>query len=529
MSLQTYSWIFTAAYIGVMLWFGIVGQRRVKNADDFATARASYGPWFLALAFTSTVASGATFLGIPGLAYTFGLSAMWIMFCYPIGAYSGVLICQRMIARAGDSFGSRSIPEFLGERYGSDAMRVVAAVFSLILLFYMAGQLVSGVVMFETMLGVSLPWALGITTVVLAIYVVMGGAHADMLTDGVQGFLMLLLALGVLVMFVTGFGFDGGLGEVLSRMKTVEPRNLDVLFQGSPIVGEWWHVFALIFVHVPLGLMPHVGNKLWALKSEADRRKFIVIAFVFGMVLPCMAFGGMLARALFGDDLFSMNAGANNAVPMLFIELFPTWLAALLGVGILAAIMSTTDGLVIAMSQVVANDLYRLTFAPRWHAHRSAEALERTVLQVSRVATLVILVASVALAYATQNMNISLLVALGFGGLSAALWGPLVLGVLWRGMTAAGAMAGFCAGALVFVLLSSGLVHGFGPDESWLFQFTSWLERQQPNSFSVGSLGGLVCVAVAVTVSLMTRRLPEDHLGRVFGGPAGSAEIADKA
>jgi Na+/proline symporter len=263
--------------------------------------------------------------------------------------------------------------------------------------------------------------------------------------------------------------------------------------------------------------MPHVGNKLWALKNEADRNKFIIIAFVFGMVLPCMAFGGMMARALFGDDLLATNAGANNAVPMLFIELFPSWLAALLGVGILAAIMSTTDGLVIAMSQVVANDLYRLTFAPKWHAHRSEAAIERTVLSVSRVATVAILAASVVLAWATQSMNISLLVALGFGGLSAALWGPLVLGVLWRGMTASGGIAGFCSGAAVFVALAAGWVHGIGPDDSILYQFTSWLERQQPNAFSVGSLGGLVCVFVAVLVSLMTRPLSQGHLGEMFG------------
>ncbi len=517
MSLQTYCWIFTTGYIGVMIWFGVVGQRRVRNADDFATARGSYGPWFLALAFTSTVASGATFLGIPGLAYTFGLSAMWIMFCYPIGAYSGVLICQRMIARAGESFGSRSIPEYLGERYNSEAMRVLAAIFSLILLFYMAGQLVSGVVMFETMLGLSLPWALGITTVVLAIYVVMGGAHADMLTDGVQGLLMLVLAVVLLVMFLTGFGFTGGLPEVLDRMKALDPRTTDVLFRDSPIVGNWWHVFALVFVHVPLGLMPHVGNKLWALKNEADRSKFIAIAFTFGLILPCMAFGGMLARALFGDDLFAANAGANNAVPMLFIELFPTWLAALLGVGILAAIMSTTDGLVIAMSQVVANDLYRLTFAPKWHAHRSTAQVDRTVLLVSRIATVVILAASVALAYATQNMNISLLVALGFGGLSAALWGPLVLGVLWRGLTAQGAIAGFCSGAVVFITVAGGFVTGAGPDGSLLYGVTSWLERQTPNAFSVGALGGLVCVSVAILVSTLTRSLSKEHLDEVFG------------
>lgn len=516
MSLQTYSWAFMVMYIGVMIWFGILGQRKIKNADDFATARHSYGPWFLALAFTSTVASGATFLGIPGLAYTFGLSAMWIMFCYPIGAYSGVLICQRMIARAGENFGSRSIPEYLGERYNSEAMRVVAAIFSLVLLFYMAGQLVSGVVMFETMLGLSLPWALGITTVVLAAYVVLGGAHADMMTDAVQGALMIALAILLLVMFLTGFGMDGGVGEVVQSMEEVDPRTTTVLHEGSPVVGEWWHVFALLFVHVPLGLMPHVGNKLWALKNEADRSKFIKISFVFGLILPCMAFGGMLSRGLFGDDLFASNAGANNAVPVLFIELFPTWLAALLGVGILAAIMSTADGLVIAMSQVVANDLYRLTFAPKFHAHRSEADIDRITLTVSRVATVAVLAASVALAYATQNMNVSLLVALGFGGLSAALWGPLVLGVMWRGLTAAGGIAGFVSGAMTFIIIAGGLVTATGAEGSALYSVTAWLERQTPNAFSVGALGGLVCIAVAVIVSKLTQPLPEDHLKKVF-------------
>ena len=505
-----------ALYTGVMIWFGVLGQRKVKSADDFATARASYGPWFLALAFTSTVASGATFLGIPGLAYTFGLSAMWIMFCYPLGAYSGVLICQRMIARAGETFGSRSIPEYLGERYNSEAMRVVAAVFSLILLFYMAGQLISGVVMFETMLGLNLPWALGITTVVLAIYVVMGGAHADMMTDALQGFLMLVLAVILLVMFLTGFGVDGGVTEVVNQMEEVDPRTTTVLHEGSPVVGEWWHVFALLFVHVPLGLMPHVGNKLWALKSEADRGKFIKIAFVFGLILPCMAFGGMLARSIFGDDLFATNAGANNAVPVLFIELFPTWLAALLGVGILAAIMSTADGLVIAMSQVVANDLYRLSYAPRYHKDKSVDDIDRITLLISRIATVIVLGASVVLAYATQNMNISLLVALGFGGLSAALWGPLVLGVMWRGLTAAGSIAGFVTGAITFIVIATGLVTASGVEGSTLYSVTSWIERQIPNAFSVGAIGGLVCIAVAVTVSKLTQPLSADHLKRVF-------------
>ena len=60
MSLVVWSWIFLALYIGMMLVFGIIGQRKVTSGDDFATARSSYGPIFLAFAFAATTASGAT-------------------------------------------------------------------------------------------------------------------------------------------------------------------------------------------------------------------------------------------------------------------------------------------------------------------------------------------------------------------------------------------------------------------------------------------------------------------------------------
>ena len=59
MSLITWSWIFLVVYIGGMLIIGVIGQRKVKHADDFATARGSYGPLFLAFAFAATTASGA--------------------------------------------------------------------------------------------------------------------------------------------------------------------------------------------------------------------------------------------------------------------------------------------------------------------------------------------------------------------------------------------------------------------------------------------------------------------------------------
>ena len=153
MNLMEWSWVFLAFYVALMLGIGIYTQKKIKHADDFATARGSYGPFFLALAFAASTASGATFLGQPALSYEWGLAAQWSNFLYPIGVYFGVLISMRLVATAGDRFGNRSIPEYLGDRYQSDGIRILVALLSLILFFYLAGQLVSGVVIFQLMLG----------------------------------------------------------------------------------------------------------------------------------------------------------------------------------------------------------------------------------------------------------------------------------------------------------------------------------------------------------------------------------------
>ena len=47
MSLIAWSWIFLLIYIAVMLTLGVVAKSKVQHADDFATARGSYGPYFL--------------------------------------------------------------------------------------------------------------------------------------------------------------------------------------------------------------------------------------------------------------------------------------------------------------------------------------------------------------------------------------------------------------------------------------------------------------------------------------------------
>ena len=516
MSLITWSWLFLVLYVGGMLALGVVGQRRIAHADDFATARGSYGPFFLALAFAATTASGATFLGGPGLAYEWGLPSAWGNFLYPMGVYFGVLISMRLIATAGNRFGNRSIPEYLGDRYGSDGIRVLVSIFSLVLFFYLAGQLVSGLVMFETMLGLSPGWALIITTTVLLFYVVLGGAHADILTDGAQGLMMLVLAVAVIFLFVFGVGLDGGMTTVIDRMREQDANLVGPLNPDTPLYHSWWAIIAVLFAHIPLGLLPHLGNKLWALKHTGQQRTFIKLAFAFGLTLAMMGLGGFLARALLGDALYAEGSTPNAALPMLFIELFPTWLAALIGVGVLAAIMSTADGLVVSSSQIIANDLYRRTIAPRLSEVPDEATLDRRVLQISRVSTVVVLLICMGMAWALIDVNIALIVWIGNGGMMAAFAGPLVVGALWRGVTKAGAYTGLTTGFLTFLVL-----HLQWLDPAWfgtgvVHEVVAWLHAEGPNPFSCAAIGEAVSVAFTYGVSKATQPLPAAHIEEIF-------------
>lgn len=517
MSLQAWAWLFLITYIGAMIFFGVRGMRRISGSDDFATARGGYNGLFLALALTATTASGATFLGIPGLGYQFGFPVLLYAVVYPLGVYFGVLICIRVVSRAGHELGSRSLPEFLGDRYQSEAMRVLMACFSLILLFYLAGQLVAGLVMFEQMLGLSGGWALLITTGVLLVYVTMGGAHADILTDGVQGGLMLALSVLIIAMFVMSAGHDN-FGLMIDRLRTQDPTLVAATHASYPLFDSFWDIATVFVAHIPLGMLPHIGNKVWALRSGTNLNRFVVICTAFGVVLALMSLGGILARAVLGDVLLADQGGANQAIPALFVNLFPTWLAALLGVGMLAAIMSTADGLVISSSQVFANDIYRRTLQKRLHPDATPEETDRRVLRISRWSTALVLIGSAVLAWFLLHMNIALLVWIGLGGMMAATAGPLLLGQIWRGATKAGAIGGFVAGAAVFTVLKTGVIPEWPEPNSGIGLVVSWLLEQQPNPFACAALGELASVVVTIIVSLFSKPLPQHHIERIFGG-----------
>lgn len=518
-SVVFWGWLFLGVYIAVMMVCGYVGMRRTRSGDDYATARASYGPLTMALCMTATVASGATFLGTPGWAYRFGVSTFWYSILYPVAVYVGVFLCMVTLRRCGNVFASRSIPEFLGDRYQSSFLRVGIALFSLMLLFYVAGQFVAGAVVFMQLLGLAPAWSMLLTTLVLALYVGFGGSHADILSDSIQGAVMIVISLVVMIMFLTGMGVEGGMSGVLTRIETLDPKLTMTFNPEHPVAATWWAVFCIIVAHVPLGLLPHQGTRLWALKDDRSRYQFITLAMIFGILLPLIATGGLLARGVLGDALLMEGRTPNEAIPALLIAVLPPWLAALFAAGILAAIMSTADGLIISCSQVFANDLFRRTIAPRYCNHLAPQQLDRIVLFVSRWAAVGVLATALGLGWTLLHVNVTQVVWIGLGGMMAALAGPLIFGLLNRNVTRAGAEVGAVAGVAIFVVLKLGWVSSDWLSNSAATGAIQWLAAQSANPFACSTLGILGSIGVTWLVSQVTSPLPESHLEMLFPSP----------
>ncbi|HLS07710.1 sodium:solute symporter family protein [Lentibacillus sp.] len=441
-----YSWIFITIFLGAMILFGWLGMKKTHSADDFATARSSYGPFTIALVISAGMSSGSTFMGMPGLAYEIGAPSLWYPLLYPIATVIGLLFVAKTIKKYGDEFGTRTIPEFLGDRFNSEFLRIVLTIISILLIFYVVSQFVAAATMFQTIMGIDYKAGLILTGVVLAIYVFMGGSHSDIMTDAVQGFLMLIISLTVVGVFVFSVGVDGGFGDMLNTIKERNPQGgFDSLFlPGNITYGSFWLVALLFVAHIPFGILPHLGNKFMAVKSGKDMKKLIMYCTLIATTLPLMGLGGMLGIAAVGYDA---SIAPDQIIPVLFSEIFPPILAALLSVAVLSAIMSTSDGLIVSLTQLLANDIYRKTIVPRTGITK--EKAEKVELLLSRYSTFVVIIAAILMALNPPKF-LSVFMWIGIGGIVSATAGPLVVGALWKRSTRGGAITSLLAGTIVY-------------------------------------------------------------------------------
>lgn len=491
MTVSTWAWLFLALYVGLMLYFGVVGLRRTRSADAYATARGSYSGWVLGLSFMAMIASGSTFMGMPALAYESGFKAAYYPLLYPVGAYIGAMLIARGLKQSGDRMGSVSVPDWLGDLFRSPVLRAVAALLSLFLIYYVMAQLAASGQMFETLFGIPYQWGLMIAMAIMLAYMLIGGTHSDIITDAVQGAFMLLIAVLVIGAFLVGYGVDGS-GPSAVNAALAENMRWDVHTDpdGDATFANGWVILLLFLAHLGFVVQPHLGNKFFALRGTAQVRRFVVGASFAGFTVSFLFLGGVLGRAI------GLEPNHPDAImPALFIHLAPAWLAALLSIAILSAIISTSDGLLMSISQIFANDLYRKTWVPWRGKDPNDPAVDRRALLIGRVGVLGAGVIAVAAVWSPPDL-LAVWMWVGIGGVISALSGAVFLGVWWRGSNSFGAMCG-----VVFGFSSYAAIH-LGPQFGLYDGAFPWNE----NPFASTAIGLGVGLVACWLGSLLTRR-----------------------
>ena len=502
-----WGWAWVVVFLALFIGIGVWGMRKTSNDEDFAVARGAYGPVTLAFAFAATIASGATFMSLPGMAYSKGFASLWYPATYPIAIYVGMILAIKLIKRAGDKFRSNSLPEFMGQRYNSNFLRIGFALVSMLLVYYIAAQIVAAATIFEVLLGLNYQHGILASVAVIALYITMGGTHADIMTDGIQGVMMVLIGLIIGVIFFLGVGFEGTGPSLINDALVKQDPSLgwDNYFrEGDVLFGSFWLISLIFIAHIPFAMNPHIGKLAFALNDPKQIRTFLLIAIPVGSILGFTVLGGLHARALFGPE-FGDVIRPDQAIPVLFTQLFPPFLAGLLGVGVLSAIMSTSDGLFISIAVIFSNDLYKKTFAPVIHKNKSKEQVEQIALNISRVAIVLVGVVACWLAWNPPQF-LAVLLWMGVGGILAGATGPLLIGSLWKGATKTGAIASFLVGVISFGV---GIVYCF-------------VLKEVPfkNPFAVAGTCIIIAAVTMIVVSLFTKKLPQEHVDDMFGESA---------
>lgn len=425
---STYLWIELAIFIIAMVIISVYAAKKTKTIEDFAISGANLGPYVLGLSFAATFFSAATFMGYPGYSYAWGYSNLWL-FLSLIGAGPiGILAVGKMVRKLNTTQKSLSLPDWLGDYYNSDFLRVGTGLVMLFNLFYIAAQFSAGAQIFQNMLGLSYLTGLIIIAVIVIAYVFVGGSYADVYTDAAQAILMIIT--GVIV-FVSGIIFFGN-GNINTAFNNItenlasQDENLLRVFNPDSNYYAATAVLGLFIIQFAFSSQPQLFNKVLSLKNPKDMRKMIITYVITALLCLLVLFGGLYARV----------AVPGLELPDQSLLEYVTWgmpaaLAAFVGVVILAAALSTTDGLFVVMSTVFANDIYRKVLVRRGMIHADEEKVNRVALKISRYAVILVGIAAMLIVLNPPKF-LGDFMWIGISGVSASTLGPVLYAVFVR-------------------------------------------------------------------------------------------------
>jgi len=341
-----------------------------------------------------------------------------------------------------------TLPEFLERRFSPGSRMILAFMAIVAALFIHIGMsLYAGAAVFKQFFGIDVVTSIFIISVITAIYTVLGGLKAVVVTETIQTAILVLGAVAVTLFAIFALP-DQGIHNLSQLKAAVKPEQLSMLqtdnsaglawyavFLGYPILGIWYWCSDQTIVQRVLGA-----------KTQSDAQTGPLFAGLL-KILPVfiMVFPGVMGYVLFKDII---GADSNQALPVLINQLIPTGLKGLISAGLLAALMSTIAAALNSSATLVAVDIVK-RFKP--------SISDEKQVRIGRISAVIVMI--LAMAWSTQGGRYSSIFE-AINAIAAHLAPPITTvflwGIFWRRGTKQAALTtliiGFSLGALSFLI-----------------------------------------------------------------------------
>ncbi|MBO6795924.1 sodium:solute symporter family protein [Maricaulis sp.] len=273
-------------YIGIAIW------ARAGSTNDFYVAGHDVPPVFNGMATAADWMSAASFLSMAGIIAFSGYDGS----VYLMGWTGGYVLLALLLAPYLRKFGKFTVPDFVGDRYYSQAARIVAVICALFISFtYIAGQMRGVGIAFSNFLHVPIEIGVIVGAIIVLFYAVLGGMKGITYTQVAQ-YCVLIFAFMVPAIFlslqITGtpipqLGFIGNAENGTPLLLNLDRTLVDLGFQPyTQGLKSKLDVFAIaLALMVGTAGLPHVIIRFFTVPKASDARKSAGWALVFIAVL----------------------------------------------------------------------------------------------------------------------------------------------------------------------------------------------------------------------------------------------------
>ena len=494
--------IFLVVFFAIMVGVGFYCRKRSTDVNGFVLGGRSVGPWLTAFAYGTSYFSAVIFVGYAGqFGWKFGVASTWIGLGNAfIGSLLAWVILGRRTRVMTQHLESKTMPDFFGNRFNSQALKIAASCITFLFLIPYTASLYNGLSRLFAMAfpGIDYSVCVIVMAVLTAIYVLVGGYMATAINDFIQGIIMLF---GIVAVILAVLNDNGGLMGAMEGLAHSEQGGWEFTsFLGA---DPLFLLFVVLLTSLGTWGLPQMVGKFYSIRNEEDIKKGIVISTVFAIIVAggCYFLGGF--GRLYDIDPTAPGVGFDAIVPQMLSTLSPIIIAIVI-VLVLSASMSTLSSLVLTSGSTITLDF----IAPL--RKRSNEKSNMLLIRAF-IAIFIIISAVIAIYQAkSPNLFIAQMMGVSWGALAGAFLAPFLYGLYWKGTTKAGVVASFIFGVAMEIfqlVVSLGWVSvAEVPVLGFVFQNSLY-------SGVFAMVGGLIIVPI---VSLLSKKTLPEGVDKMF-------------